>query len=109
MNGKHLLVNGKNVTADVDDESLWREVFDKTVDATKTTKMRDFDLVKFPEKGVTAFLVLGESHISVHTYPEDNAYYFDVFSCKDFNVNEVVKILISTFGNHDMDYEFLER
>ena len=56
-----------------------------------------------------AFLVLGESHISVHTYPEDNAYYFDVFSCKDFNANEVVKILISTFGNHDMDYEFLER
>ena len=51
MNGKHLLVNGKNVTADVDDESLWREVFDKTVDATKTTKMRDFDLVRFPEKG----------------------------------------------------------
>ena len=109
MNGKHLLVNGKNVTADVDDESLWREVFDKTVDTTKTTKMRDFDLVKFPEKGVTAFLVLGESHISVHTYLEDNAYYFDVFSCKDFNANEVVKILISTFGNHDMDYEFLER
>ena len=59
MNGKHLLVNGKNVSADVDDESLWREVFDKTVSTTKTTKMRDFDLVKFPEKGVTAFLVLG--------------------------------------------------
>ena len=109
MNGKHLLVNAKNVKADVDDESLWRKVFDRTVFVTKTTKVRDFELVKFPEKGVTAFLVLGESHISVHTYPEDNAYYFDVFSCKDFNANEVVKILISTFGNHDMDYEFLQR
>ena len=109
MNGKHLLVNAKNVTADVDDESLWRKVFDRTVFATKTTKVRDFELVKFPEKGVTAFLVLGESHISVHTYPEDNAYYFDVFSCKDFNVTKVVRILLDTFGNHDMDYEFLER
>tara|TARA_S200002703_G_scaffold42968_1_gene37394 strand:- start:239 stop:568 length:330 start_codon:yes stop_codon:yes gene_type:complete len=109
MNGKHLLINGRNVSADVDDESLWREVFDKTVSTTNTTKMRDFDLVKFPEKGVTAFLVLGESHISVHTYPENNAYYFDVFSCKNFNVTKVVRILLDILGTHDMEYEFLQR
>ena len=109
MNGKHLLINGKNLSPDVDDESLWREVFDKTVVATGTNKMRDFDVVKFPKQGITAFLVLSESHISVHTYPEDNAYYFDVFSCKDFITEDVVKIFISVFGEHDMEYEVINR
>ena len=109
MNGKHLLINGKNVSQDVDDESLWREIFDRTVLATATNKMRDFDLVKFPKQGITAFLVLSESHISVHTYPEDGAYYFDVFSCKDFNTDDVTKIFLSVLGHHDMKFKEISR
>ena len=109
MNGTHLLVDGKNVSVDVDEESTWREIFDKTVVATDTNKMRDFDLVRFPKQGGTAFLVLSESHISVHTYPEDNAYYFDVYSCKDFNPEDVIKILKTKLGEHELKSHVMKR
>lgn len=33
--------------------------------------------------GVTGFLVLAESHISVHTWPEHDYAAFDVFMCGD--------------------------
>jgi S-adenosylmethionine decarboxylase len=36
---------------------------------------------KFEPQGLTAFLLLSESHISVHTYPEQNSAAFDIFTC----------------------------
>ncbi|MEK7498713.1 MAG: adenosylmethionine decarboxylase [Patescibacteria group bacterium] len=40
----------------------------------------------FPgSNGITAFQVIAESHISIHTWPEYNYFSFDVFSCKDFD------------------------
>tara|TARA_Y100001938_G_C8063766_1_gene418932 strand:- start:1354 stop:1683 length:330 start_codon:yes stop_codon:yes gene_type:complete len=109
VNNIHLLIDGTNVNADLDDETSWKNVFDRVVEATKTTKMRDFDLVRFPEQGVTAFLVLSESHVSVHTYPENNAYHFDVFSCKQFDVNDIIKILKDVFGSHEIDEKVYRR
>jgi len=109
MSTMHLLVNAKHVIGNVDNMSRWKNVFDNTVSATKTTKMRELDFVRFPEKGLTAFVVLSESHISVHTYPENEAYYFDVFSCKKFNVDDVLNILRKEFGPHTLEYEVHER
>lgn len=36
---------------------------------------------RFRGGGVTAFLILSESHISVHTWPEHSYAGFDIFSC----------------------------
>jgi S-adenosylmethionine decarboxylase len=36
---------------------------------------------KFEPQGLTAILLLSESHISVHTYPEQNSAAFDIFTC----------------------------
>ena len=93
MNGKYLLINGKNLSLDVDDESLWREVFDKTVVATGTNKMRDFDVVKFPKQGITAF-VLSESHISVHTY-QRTTHIILMFSVKNLSPKMLLKFYFS--------------
>ncbi|MBI4449328.1 adenosylmethionine decarboxylase [Candidatus Woesearchaeota archaeon] len=35
----------------------------------------------FPEGGITAILLLAESHISIHTYPEHRYAAIDLFSC----------------------------
>ena len=109
MKGKHLLVKGTNVSIDVDDNTLWEKVFDESVILSGTTKVRDLEIVNFPVKGITAFLVLGESHISVHTYPENDGYYFDIFSCKQFDTQPVIKLLLEVFGNHDIIDIIVER
>ena len=38
---------------------------------------------KFEPQGVTAFLVLAESHFAIHTWPERNTACLDLFTCGD--------------------------
>ncbi|CAN5271618.1 adenosylmethionine decarboxylase [soil metagenome] len=35
----------------------------------------------FPNGGITAVLLLSESHASIHTYPENSACFVDLFTC----------------------------
>lgn len=37
---------------------------------------------KFEPQGLTAMLLLAESHISIHTWPEKNLFCLDLFTCK---------------------------
>lgn len=38
---------------------------------------------RFEPQGVTGFALLAESHISIHTWPEDGRAVCDVFTCGD--------------------------
>jgi len=41
----------------------------------------DTSHVKFPNGAVTLVLILAESHLAIHTWPEDNLVAIDLFSC----------------------------
>ncbi len=52
----------------------------------KAAKMMDLTLLetvshKFSPQGMTAFVLLAESHIAVHTYPEENTIFVEMASC----------------------------
>ncbi|MEA2051222.1 MAG: adenosylmethionine decarboxylase [Euryarchaeota archaeon] len=52
----------------------------------KAAKMMDLTLLetvshKFTPQGMTAVVLLAESHIAVHTYPEENTIFVDMASC----------------------------
>ena len=53
---------------------------------------------KFEDWGVTGVVVIAESHISVHTFPERNLVYLDVFSCMPFDADMVLKRLTEHFS-----------
>ncbi len=36
---------------------------------------------RFDPQGLTVLILLSESHVSVHTYPENNSVFFDIFTC----------------------------
>ncbi len=44
---------------------------------------------KFSPQGVTAVLLLAESHISIHTWPEDSVAVCDLFTCSDVTWDEI--------------------
>jgi len=44
----------------------------------------------FAPCGVTGFLLLAESHLSVHTWPEEGFAAFDIFSCGDMDTEAIV-------------------
>lgn len=41
--------------------------------------------------GISGFVFIAESNISVHTFVERNYINIDVFSCKDFNTEKAIK------------------
>ena len=43
--------------------------------------------------GITGIEVIDKSHISIHTFSENNTISIDVYSCKPFNVKKVVEYL----------------
>ena len=55
-------------------------------------------LHKFADQGgVTGVALLAESHISVHTWPEDNYAAFDVFMCGNAQPEKAIELLKQVF------------
>jgi S-adenosylmethionine decarboxylase len=47
--------------------------------------------------GISGFVMIAESHISIHTFPEKDYVFMDVFSCKSFDAEKAAKLLVSAF------------
>jgi S-adenosylmethionine decarboxylase len=52
----------------------------------------------FPNGAVTAVLLLAESHLSVHTWPEHNFATFDVLTCGKLSAESIFSHLRSALG-----------
>jgi len=63
------------------------------IDMTKISAPYVFKYVgsKPEDWGISGFVFIAESHISIHTFVERCYVNIDVFSCKDFNAEQVVK------------------
>ena len=55
------------------------------------------------ESGVTGFVIISDSHISIHTYPEKSQAFIDVFSCKEFDVNKAKKVVQEFFSQKKIE------
>ncbi len=54
--------------------------------------------VTFPNGAVTLVLILAESHLSIHTWPEEDLIAIDLFSCGAIDGAAVVAELTSSLG-----------
>jgi len=67
---------------------------------------------QFEPFGATGVILLAESHFSVHTYPENDKLYFDLFCCqpnfKD-NSGKAASIIHSTFNATKIIWECIDR
>jgi len=48
--------------------------------------------------GVSGFVMIAESHISIHTFPERSYTNMDVFSCKNFDDEQTLKLIREAFS-----------
>jgi len=58
----------------------------------------DTSHVTFPNGAVTLVLILAESHLAIHTWPEDNLIAIDLFSCGAIDGDTVVAQLVGELG-----------
>ena len=59
--------------------------------------------------GYSGFLLIQESHISVHTFVKRGFVTVDVYSCKEFKTEGVIEYLREAFGSRDEQVIKLER
>lgn len=59
--------------------------------------------------GLSGFVFIMESHISVHTYAERGFVTIDVYSCKEFDSEGAVAHIRRYFGVEDTETNVLER
>jgi S-adenosylmethionine decarboxylase len=48
--------------------------------------------------GFSGFVLIAESHISIHTFPTRGYVNIDIFSCKDFPVRQAIEDMSAAFG-----------
>jgi S-adenosylmethionine decarboxylase len=66
------------------------------------TKIKGPDVMQWleapnPDWGISGVVIIAESHISIHTYPEKGFAVIDIFSCKNFNIEKAIKHIQSVF------------
>lgn len=65
--------------------------------------------VVFPNGAVTLVLILAESHLSLHTWPEENLVAIDLFSCGAIEGRIVIDRLAAAFGLGDVPVREIDR
>ena len=97
--GVHLLVElGGVAPARLSDEALARRMIAAAAERLGVTIVRGPEVVIFPGGGLTAFAVLAESHISMHTFPERGLAAIDVFTCGERDPELALPILRDALG-----------
>ena len=65
---------------------------------------------KVPEDwGVSGFVLIAESHISIHTFQDRGYLSLDIFSCKEFDHQQAVAYVTELFGITRHEVNLLDR
>lgn len=86
MNGLHIISNFYNCKFDFTQENTVMEKVAKfcTEAGLTVVGQKQFD---FEPQGVTFTILLAESHVSFHSWPEQGNVAFDIYTCNYFNSN----------------------
>lgn len=93
--GVHLIIDLHGAER-LDDRDHIEEAMRRCVVAAGATLLH-IHLHRFSPAGVSGVAVLAESHISVHTWPENGYAAFDVFMCGDARPEACIEVLREAF------------
>ena len=99
----HLIVDGysdnQRILQDEDSLRKWLEGYPAEIGMTRISPPYVLRYVgpKSEDWGISGFVFIAESHISVHTFVERCYINIDIFSCKDFDADKAIKDLQKKF------------
>ena len=94
--GRHLIVDAYEVEENtLQNKKLMKRMLEDLPAKLKMRMLRkpivsEIKSDMYPTIGLSGFVILYESHVSFHTWPEENYVAIDVYSCKDFS-EEIAK------------------
>jgi S-adenosylmethionine decarboxylase len=106
--GAHLIVDMWGARG-LDDLGFIEQVLHEAADSAGATtlehRMHHFP----PHNGVTGVMILAESHISIHTWPERGFAAVDIFMCGDSRPHAAVAVLKRRFAPAEITVDELRR
>jgi S-adenosylmethionine decarboxylase len=111
----HITIDGFGGNpAQLSDQELVRNLLDRYPDEIGMTKISEphvfeYHGVKEDDWGVSGFVLIAESHIAVHTFPEHGQVWVDIFSCKGFDETPAIDKIVDAFGLTSTRINRLER
>ena len=111
----HLVVDGYGADPEkLKDTDLIYRFLDEYPDTIGMTKIVPPQVYTYhgqtPEDwGVSGFVVIAESHISIHTFPDRGYVNIDIFSCKEFDPSSSLEDVKEAFSLPEVKVWTLER
>jgi len=115
--GPHLVLDGyaHQGSTRLGDLELLYTALDELPDRIKMTKImppyvfRNGDPSQPESYGLSGFVLIAESHISLHTFPYRRFLNADIFSCHPFDVGQALRYLEETFELESYNHAILDR
>jgi S-adenosylmethionine decarboxylase len=113
--GMHLMVDGYGCDRrSLEDLSLIYSFLSEYPSEMKMTKIMPpcvfrYDARNPEDWGISGFVLIAESHISIHTFPEKDYLSLDIFSCKDFDAEHAISHVSKIFAVEKSEIKLLDR
>ncbi|MEM5766456.1 MAG: adenosylmethionine decarboxylase [Candidatus Aenigmatarchaeota archaeon] len=98
------------------DKNFILNFLEELVDAIKMRKIAPAQAIEyegnpnsFDAGGISAFVLIAESHISIHTFVKQAFASIDIFSCKDFDVKMAENFAAERFEPKKVEKHFIMR
>ena len=85
-----------------------KDAFEEAVTVCGATVLNRFTH-QFTPQGVTIVYALAESHISIHTFPEEGSCAIDVYTCGTMRSMDAMKVLIDYFNPVEVNMQEVKR
>ncbi len=108
--GKHIIAELYGVDKElISKEEVVRRIVEEVVDEAGLTKVGSV-YKQFNPHGVTGIVLISESHVSVHTWPEYELVNLDIFTCGDTSKTEkAFKLFLEKFKPKSYRHYVLDR
>ncbi|HEY3215357.1 MAG TPA: adenosylmethionine decarboxylase [Candidatus Eisenbacteria bacterium] len=113
--GPHLMLDGYGCDkAKLEDLNLIYRILEELPDRIGMTRIMPPYVFKYSglraeDWGISGFVLIAESHISIHTFPEKNFVSVDIFSCKPFDADFASHYLKTAFEMAKVESKVLDR
>ena len=113
--GMHLMLDGYGCNRErLEDISLIYNFLSEYPAQIKMTKIMPpyvfrYDAENPQDWGISGFVLIAESHISIHTFPEKNYFSLDIFSCKNFDSEQAISYVSNLFATEKSEIKLLDR
>ena len=108
--GKHLLLELKDCNQEVlNDLDFLKACLHDTAEQIGATVVNEA-FYQFTPHGISGVVIIAESHLFIHTWPEHDYAAVDIFTCGDsINPQQAVKLLVDKLGAKNPSYVELKR